>query len=70
MTRRDTPRCAACNRRIPRSETDAVLRRLSDAGERRRYYHSRCIPQAVAKIQADEPDAWVLTVRHVEAEAN
>jgi hypothetical protein len=68
MTRHDTPRCAGCNRRIPRSEADAVLRRLD--GELRRYYHTRCIPAALAKIQAGKPDAWQLTVRRVDAEAN
>ena len=72
MTRRpNTPKCAACHRRIPRSETDAVLRRVdgSGASERRRFYHSRCIPKAVAKIQ-NSGEAWLLTVRHVDAEMN
>ena len=61
------PKCAACRRRIPRSESDAVLRRLDS--ERKRFYHSRCVPAALAKIQ-NSGEAWLLTVRHVDAEAN
>jgi len=66
--RRDTPRCSACKKRIPRSETDTVLRRLDS--ERKRFYHSRFLPAALEKIQAGDPDAWILTFRHVDAGMN
>ena len=62
MARPHSPRCSGCKKRIPRSETDAVLRRLDS--ERKRYYLSRCIPAALARIRAGQPEAWLLTVRH------
>jgi hypothetical protein len=68
MTRRETPKCKGCGRRIPKHEPDLMLRRLD--GEARRYYHERCIASAYAKVSASRPDAWVLTHRHVSAEAN
>jgi hypothetical protein len=60
-------KCAACKKRIPESEPDVVLRRLE--GGVRRYYHTRCTAAALALV-TEMPDAWRMTVRHVEEMAN
>jgi hypothetical protein len=60
-------RCSACKKRIPDSEPDVVLRKLE--GGTRRYYHTRCTGAAL-KLVTEVPDAWRMTVRHVEEMAN
>ncbi len=60
-------KCAACGKRIPDHEPDVVLRRLE--GGLRRYYPTRCTGSALALI-TEAPDAWCMTVRHVEELAN
>jgi hypothetical protein len=60
-------RCAACKKRIPDHEPDVVLRRLD--GEQRRYYHTRCTGAAL-ELVTKTPDAWRMTVRHIEEMAN
>jgi hypothetical protein len=60
-------KCAACRKRIPESEPDIVLRRLE--GDVRRYYHTRCTGAAL-ELVTETPDAWHMTVRHVEEMAN
>ena len=64
---RSRVKCAACNKRIPDHEPDVMLRRLD--GERRRYYHTRCTEAALGLV-AGAPNAWLMTVRHVEEMAN
>jgi hypothetical protein len=60
-------KCAACKKRIPDHEPDVVLRRLEGGG--RHYYHTRCTGAALELVTA-APDAWRMTVRHVEEMAN
>jgi len=60
-------RCSACRKRIPDHEPDVVLRRLD--GTRRRYYHTRCT-RAALDLVTEAPNAWHMTVRHVEEMAN
>ena len=62
------PRCAACKKRIPRSEPDLVLENLS-RGRGPRYYHERCTPAACRKA-SERPGVYILTVRAVEVAAN
>ena len=60
-------KCAGCKKRIAESEPDVVLRRLE--GGVRRYYHTRCTGAAL-ELVTETPDAWRMTVRHVEEMAN
>jgi hypothetical protein len=60
-------KCAACKKRIPESEPDVVLRRLE--GGVSRYYHTRCTAAAL-ELVTEMPDAWRMTVRHIEEMAN
>jgi hypothetical protein len=60
-------KCAACKKRIPESEPDVMLRRLD--GDRRRYYHTRCTSAAL-ELVTSAPEAWLMTVRHIEEMAN
>jgi hypothetical protein len=60
-------KCAACRKRIPDHEPDVVLRQLD--GGRRRYYHTRCTGAAL-KLVTEAPEAWLMSVRHVEEMAN
>lgn len=60
-------RCSACRKRIPDHEPDVVLRQLD--GGRRRYYHTRCTGAAL-ELVTEAPEAWLMTVRHVEELAN
>ena len=65
--KRKLPRCTSCGERIPRSEPDVILHRVDGTGQG--YYHQRC--QGAAYIMPMiEPGVWILTHRHVEAEAN
>ena len=59
--------CRACRKRIPDQEPDVVLRQLD--GGRRRYYHTRCTGAAL-ELVTEAPEAWLMTVRHVEEMAN
>ena len=60
-------RCSACRRRIPDHEPDVVLSQLD--GGRRRYYHTRCTGAAL-ELVTEAPEAWLMTVRHVEEMGN
>jgi len=60
-------KCAACSKHIPDHEPDVVLRRLE--GSVCRYYHTRCTGAAL-ELVTEAPDAWRMTVRHVEEMAN
>jgi hypothetical protein len=60
-------KCAACKKRIPNHEPDLILRDLD--GGRPRYFHTRCGSAAYA-VAAENPSAYLLTVRHVEEVAN
>jgi hypothetical protein len=60
-------RCSACRKRIPDHEPDVVLRQLD--GGRCRYYHTRCTGAAL-ELVTEAPEAWLMTVRHVEEMAN
>jgi hypothetical protein len=60
-------KCAACRKRIPDHEPDVLLRRLE--GGVSRYYHTRCTGAAL-ELVTEAPDAWLMTVRHVEKMAN
>lgn len=66
-------KCAACEKRIPESEPDVMLRRLDapghTPGERVRYYHTRCTESAL-ELAASAPEAWLMTVRHVQEALN
>ncbi len=64
---RPMTKCAACQKRIPDHEPDVMLRKLD--GERHRYYHTRCTAAAL-KLVAEAPEAWLMTVRHIEEVAN
>lgn len=65
--RNKPPRCDACNKRIPNSEPDIVLKR--DGSEQRRFYHVRCVSAAQRLIRST-PDLWFMTHRHVDEAAN
>jgi hypothetical protein len=67
MSSRTKIRCAACKKRISKSEPDVELRRLDD--EQRRYYHTRCTLAAL-ELVAGAPEVWIMSVRHVEEIAN
>ncbi len=60
-------KCAACKKRIPESDPDVMLRRLD--AERVRYYHTRCT-EAALELVAGAPEAWLMTVRHVDEALN
>jgi hypothetical protein len=64
---RSRMKCAACKKRIPDHEPDVVLRSLD--GERQRYYHTRCTGAAL-ELVTEVPQAWLMTVRHIEEVAN
>jgi hypothetical protein len=65
--RRPRIKCAACGKRIPESEPDVVLRRIE--GATRRYYHAR-FTAAALELVTEAPEAWLMTVRHIEEMAN
>jgi hypothetical protein len=66
-------RCAACKKRIPGSEPDLILRRMSEddptVSTLRLAFHERCKDAALERA-TDTPALWVMTHRHVEAVAN
>jgi len=66
-------RCAGCRKRIPRSEPDLILRRLSEENPTvaalKLAFHERCKEAALERITST-PALWRMTHRHVEAEAN
>jgi hypothetical protein len=68
MGNRSRIKCAHCKRPIRNHEPDVVLRDLDDNGGRDRYFHTSC--GAAAYAAAQNPSAYVLTVRHVPAVAN
>jgi len=67
------PRCAACKKRILRSEPDLILRRMDPENPMRTalrlVYHVRC-QGAALKRAAGTPTLWHMTHRYIEAEAN
>jgi hypothetical protein len=67
------PRCAGCKRRIPRSEPDLILRRMSEENPTvtalRLVYHERCKDAALKRITST-PALWRMTHRYVEAGVN
>jgi hypothetical protein len=67
------PRCSGCGRRIPRSEPDLILRRMSEDNPTvtalKLVYHERCKDAVLQRITST-PALWRMTHRHVEAEAN
>jgi len=66
--RKKLPHCVNCKQPIPRSEPDVVLEDLKEGG--RGYFHERCSMSAYVLLELDEPRAWRITHRHVDAEAN
>jgi hypothetical protein len=66
-------RCSGCGRRIPRSEPDLILRRMSDVDPTvstlRLAFHERC-KDAALKRATEASALWMMTHRHVEAVAN
>ena len=73
MTR--IPRCAGCKKRISRSEPDLILRRMSEENPAvaalRLAFHERCKDAALERATSEAtPALWLMTHRHVEAEAN
>jgi hypothetical protein len=66
-------RCAACRKRIPRSEPDLILRRMSEENPAvaalKLAFHERCKDAALERA-ASTPALWLMTHRHGEAEAN
>ena len=66
--RSKAPRCTSCGDRIPRSEPDVTLEHLEAAGKL--HFHERCALDAYKAVAGGEPRAWLLTHRHVDAEAN
>ncbi len=60
-------RCAACGKRVRDHEPDLVLQDLD--GGPKRFFHTRCGGAAYAAV-AEKLGGYLLTVRHVEAEAN
>jgi hypothetical protein len=69
------PRCSGCGRRIPRSEPDLILRRMSEDNHTvsilRLAFHERCKDAALERASSEAtPALWVMTHRHVEAVAN
>jgi hypothetical protein len=66
---RSRTKCAACGERIRRYEPDLVLQDLENAGEKPRYFHTRCGEAAYAAVM-NEPSLYRLTVRHVEEVTN
>ena len=69
------PRCSGCGRRIPRSEPDLILRRMSEddptVSTLRLAFHERCKDAALEPATTKATLAlWVMTHRHVEAVAN
>jgi hypothetical protein len=67
MSRTGATRCSACGKRIPDHEPDLVLQDLD--GGPQRFFHTRCGGAAYAEV-AEKLGGYLLTVRHVEAEAN
>jgi hypothetical protein len=70
-----SPRCAACRKRIPRSEPDLILRRMSEENPTvaalKLAFHERCKDAALERAASEAtPALWLMTHRHVEAEAN
>ena len=69
------PRCSGCGRRIHRSEPDLILRRMSEdnpiVSTLRLAFHERCKDAALERATSEAtPALWLMTHRHVEAEAN
>ncbi len=62
-------KCASCGGRIHDHEPDLILRDLENDGRRPRYFHTRCGEAAYTAV-AENPSAYLLTVRHVEEVAN
>jgi len=60
-------RCAACEKRIPDHEPDLILQDLD--GGPQRFFHTRCASAAYAAV-TEKLGGYLLTLRHVEAEAN
>ncbi len=60
-------KCAACKKRIPDHEPDLILQDLD--GGPPRYFHTRC-GNAAYTVVAENPSAYLLTVRRVEEVAN
>jgi hypothetical protein len=68
-------RCAACKKRIPASEPDLILRRVSEDDPTvsilRLAFHERCKDAALERATSEAtPALWVLTHHNVEAVAN
>lgn len=67
------PRCAGCNKRIPPSEPDLILRRMCEEDPMRTalrlVYHERCSAAAIERV-AGTPALWHMTHRYIEPEAN
>jgi hypothetical protein len=66
--RKKLPCCVNCKQPIPRSEPDVLLEDLKEGG--RGYFHECCSMSAYVLLELDEPGAWRITHRHVNAEAN
>ncbi len=59
--------CVACQQKILDSESNVVL---DHAGtEERAFYHTRCAGGALAVVML-EPEVWIMSVRHVDEQAN
>ncbi len=67
-------RCAGCNKRIPPSEPDLILRRMDLENPTRTalrlVYHERCSGAAIERAANQPPALWRMTHRYIEAEAN
>jgi hypothetical protein len=70
---RPRTKCAACKKRIPESEPDLILRRMSEedptVSTLRLAFHERCKDAALERA-TDTPALWVMTHRYVEEMAN
>jgi len=66
--RNKAPRCTSCGGRIPKSEPDVTLEHAKVPGKL--YFHERCALDAYKAVVGGEPLVWLLTHRHVDAEAN
>ena len=69
------PRCSGCGRRIPRSEPDLILRRMSEENPTvaalKLAFHERCKDAALERATSEAtPALWYMTHRYIEAAAN
>jgi hypothetical protein len=69
------PCCSGCGCCIPRSEPDLILRRMSEENPTvstlRLVFHERCKDAALEQATSEAtPALWVMSHRHVHAEAN